>query len=57
MGMARRTVLESILELAESYDRQANRAAAMGHQLAADGWRIGSQQINPYRRVEQIHSG
>ena len=51
------SLFEPVLQLAQRYDGETNGALAVGSEPVADGPRVGSQQINPDRRVEQVHGG
>src|SRR5271154_6719266 len=53
--LARTLVLDPVLQFTQSDDREADAALAVRYQLAADGWGIGAQQVNPNRGVQQIH--
>jgi hypothetical protein len=49
------SALEAILQLARRNDRKADDTLAVRGKPPADRWRIGVQQINPHRGVEQVH--
>src|ERR1700682_2050817 len=49
------SALEAILQLTRRNDRKADDSLAVRGKPSADRWRIGAQQINPHRGVEQVH--
>jgi len=46
------SLFESVLQLAQRYDGEANGALAVCSEPVTDGPGVASQQINPNRRIE-----
>src|SRR2546429_6540506 len=47
------SLFESVLQLAQRYDGEANGALAVCSEPVTDGPGVASQQINPNRRIER----